>query len=202
MYLKRLFDISASVLGLIFLSPLFLFIAIMIKTLMPGPVFFRQKRTGRHSRLFVIYKFRTMEVKTESCEGTFDAGDKLRITKLGKILRQLKIDELPQLFNLLKGDMSIVGPRPEVKKWTEVYPDKWAIVHSIKPGMTDYASIEFYNEEQLLSQSTNPDETYRYVILPRKLELNIDYVNNHTFLQDIVIILRTITVIFFRWKQT
>jgi lipopolysaccharide/colanic/teichoic acid biosynthesis glycosyltransferase len=114
---------------------------------------------------------------------------------LGKILRKTKLDELPQLINVIKGDMSLVGPRPEVKKWTDVYPEKWAIVHRVKPGITDNASIEFRNEEEILSQSSNPEETYRNIILPHKLELYINYVHHHSFFGDLMIIIRTIQTI-------
>jgi|WetSurMetagenome_2_1015567.scaffolds.fasta_scaffold23478_3 lipopolysaccharide/colanic/teichoic acid biosynthesis glycosyltransferase len=197
---KRLFDILVSFIGLIICFPLFIVIAVLISLFMPGPVFFCQKRIGRYGKPFIICKFRTMTVKPETYEGTFDAGDKSRITLLGRFLRHTKMDELPQLFNLIKGDMSLVGPRPEIEKWTQVYTDKWAIVHSIRPGMTDEASIEFINEEEILSRSYDPEETYRNVILPLKLELNIEYVNNRTFLGDNIIILRTIKSILFRWK--
>ena len=198
MFPKRLFDISVSFLGLIILSPLFLIIAILIKVFMPGSILFRQKRIGRGGKPFSICKFRTMILRPVTFAGTFDVGDNSRVTILGKVLRQTKIDELPQLLNVLKGDMSIVGPRPEIKKWTEVYRDKWETVLSVKPGITDNASIEFRNEEELLSQSTDPEVTYRNVILPRKLDLYVDYVNNHTFREDIRIILSTINTVLFK----
>lgn len=137
-----------------------------------------------------------MKVATGKSDGSFDAGDNSRITPFGQFLRKTKLDELPQLFNVLKGDMSIVGPRPEVKHWTEVYPEKWKIVHSVKPGITDNASIEFRNEEEILAQSNDPIKAYREEILPRKLDLYVDYVNNRSFMGDIVIIFRTIRVIF------
>jgi len=165
---------------------------------MPGSILFRQKRIGRGGKPFSICKFRTMILRPVTFAGTFDVGDNSRVTILGKVLRQTKIDELPQLLNVLKGDMSIVGPRPEIKKWTEVYRDKWETVLSVKPGITDNASIEFRNEEELLSQSTDPEVTYRNVILPRKLDLYVDYVNNHTFREDIRIILSTINTVLFK----
>ena len=196
MFLKRLFDLSTSLLGLICLFPLFLVIAILIKLRMPGRILFLQKRAGRYGNPFTICKFRTMIIKHGG--SSISVMGENRITSLGKILRQTKIDELPQLFNVLKGDMSLVGPRPEVSEWTKVYPDKWAIVHSVKPGMTDNASIEFRNEEELLSKSSDPEFTYRNVILPRKLELYIGYVNNHTFIGDIKILFQTIKVVIFK----
>lgn len=165
---------------------------------MPGPIFFKQQRIGKNGKLFWLYKFRSMFVIKYASKGTFHVGDTSRITPFGKILRKTKLDELPQLFNVLKGDMSIVGPRPEVEKWTKVYPEKWAIVHKVKPGITDNASILFRNEEEILKNSPNPEETYKNEILPRKLDLYIDYVNNHSFLGDMKIIFHTIKVVLFK----
>jgi len=193
--MKPLFDRLFCFLGLLLFSLLLLFIALLIKVLMPGPVFFIQQRTGRQGRTFKLIKFRTMKVASGKSSGSFDAGDNSRITPFGQFLRKTKLDELPQLFNVLKGDMSFVGPRPEVKQWTEVYPEKWKIVHLVKPGITDNASIEFRNEEEILAQSDDPIKTYREEILPRKLDLYIDYVNNQTFLGDLKIILKTIKVV-------
>ena len=195
MIIKRIFDILASLFGIIIILPVLLIVALFIKLLMPGSVFFIQTRIGKGGREFRLLKFRTMLVKPKTSEGGFDAGDQSRITALGKILRKTKLDEIPQLINVLKGDMSLVGPRPEVKKWTEVYPEQWAIVHQVQPGITDNASIEFRNEEELLAQSANPEETYRNVILPRKLELYIQYVNHHSLWGDLMIIIRTIQTI-------
>lgn len=192
MIVKRIFDILASFFGLLIISPIILIVALFIKLQMPGPVFFVQTRIGKGGREFRLLKFRTMRVKPRTSEGSFDVGDQSRITGLGKILRKTKLDEVPQLINVLKGDMSLVGPRPEVKEWTAVYPEQWAIVHQVQPGITDNASIEFRNEEELLAQSSNPEETYRNVILPRKLELYINYVQHHSFSGDLMIIIRTI----------
>lgn len=192
MLAKRIFDISVSFFGIIIISPIILIVSFFIKILMPGPVFFIQTRIGKDRREFRLLKFRTMQVKSRTSEESFDAGVQSRITALGKVLRKTKLDEIPQLINVLKGDMSLVGPRPEVKKWTEVYPEQWAIVHRIQPGITDNASIEFRNEEKLLAQSSNPEKTYQDVILPRKLELYINYVNHHSFSGDLMIIIRTI----------
>lgn len=198
MLIKRIFDFLSSFVGILIISPIFLVVVLFIKLLMPGPVFFIQTRIGKGGKEFRLLKFRTMLVKPKTSEGSFDAGDQSRITSLGKILRKTKLDELPQLINVLKGDMSLVGPRPEVKKWTEVYSEQWAIVHQVKPGITDNASIEFRNEEELLAQSTNPEETYRNVILPRKLELYIQYVQHHSFWGDVRIILKTIQTVLFK----
>jgi lipopolysaccharide/colanic/teichoic acid biosynthesis glycosyltransferase len=193
--LKRLFDIVASFLGLIILSPILLSIAILIKLMMPGPILFIQNRIGRKYKEFKILKFRTMIIIPQRSEEIFEAGDLTRITQFGRFLRRTKMDEIPQLINVLKGEMTIVGPRPEVKSWTEIYPEKWDIVLSVYPGITDNASVEFRNEEELLSKAENPDKTYREVILPQKLDFYIDYVKNHTFRGDLVIIFRTIKAI-------
>lgn len=193
--MKRLFNLFFSFTGLLLFSlPLF-FIALLIKVFMPGPVFFIQQRMGKKGRPFRLIKFRTMKVASGKSSGSFDAGDNSRITPLGRFLRKTKLDEIPQLMNVLVGDMSIVGPRPEVKQWTEVYPEKWKIVHSVKPGITDNASIEFRNEEELLAKSEDPIRTYKEVILPQKLDLYINYVHKHSFWGDIKIILKTIKVV-------
>lgn len=193
--MKRLFDITASFLGLILLSPFLITISFLIILTMPGPILFRQQRVGKNRKLFKLNKFRSMSVKKGSEKGHFDIGDKSRITKLGRILRKFKLDELPQLFNVLVGDMSLVGPRPEVQKWTEIYPEKWDIVLKVKPGITDNASIFFRNEEEILANSCSPEKTYELEILPEKLDYYIDYVKNNSFWGDIKIILRTFHII-------
>ncbi len=195
MFIKRIFDIVIALLGLIFLSPLLAIISLLILIKMKRPVLFLHKRVGRGGSDFLLYKFRTMEDLPEAREGRFDAGSKSRVTPVGKVLRKYKVDELPQLLNVLKGDMSFVGPRPEVRKWTEVHTDKWDIVLKVKPGITDKASIQFRNEEDILAQSTNPDLTYKEVILPQKLDINISYVNNRSFFMDLDIILNTLLAI-------
>jgi len=162
---------------------------------MPGNIFFWQLRVGKGGTLFRIVKFRTMRTIPQSSEGRFDPGDISRVTRLGSFLRKYKLDELPQLINVIKGEMSLVGPRPEIKQWTEIYPEKWEIVLRVNPGITDNASIVFRDEEELLAQSNNPNETYRDVILPRKLNMYVSYVNNHSFLGDIGILFRTIIII-------
>ena len=193
--MKPFFDLLFSFLGLLLLSLPFFFIALLIKLLMPGPVFFIQQRIGKQGKPFRLIKFSTMKFASGKSSGSFDAGDHSRITPLGRFLRKTKLDELPQLINVLKCDMSFVGPRPEVKQWTEVYPEKWKIVHIVKPGITDNASIEFRNEEEILANSNDPIKTYREEILPRKLDLYIEYVNNHSFIGDVKIILKTIKVV-------
>jgi lipopolysaccharide/colanic/teichoic acid biosynthesis glycosyltransferase len=190
--MKRCFDLLFSTSGLFLLSPIFLIIASVIKLLMPGPVIFTQKRIGKNSKEFMLFKFRTMVVKSGTQRGSFDAGDASRITPIGRLLRKTKLDELPQLFNVLKGDMSFVGPRPEIEKWTKYYPEKWQLVHTVKPGITDNASLLFRNEEIILAQSENPEKIYRDEILPQKLDLYISYVNEQSLLIDIKIILKTL----------
>jgi len=193
--MKPLFDRLFSFLGLLLFSLPFFFIALLIKVLMPGPVFFIQQRIGKQGRPFRLIKFRTMKVASGKTSGSFDAGDNSRITPLGRFLRKTKLDELPQLINVLKGEMSFVGPRPEVKQWTEVYPEKWKIVHSVKPGITDNDAIEFRNEEEILAKSSDPIKAYKEEILPRKLDLYIDYVNNRSGWGDLIIIYKTIKVV-------
>jgi lipopolysaccharide/colanic/teichoic acid biosynthesis glycosyltransferase len=139
-----------------------------------------------------------MTVKKDAEKGAFDAGDSSRVTKVGRFLRKSKLDELPQLLNVLFGSMSFVGPRPEVEKWVHVYPERWKIVHSVKPGITDNASLEFRNEEEILAASLDKEKTYRDEILPRKLELYEAYVKKHSFLTDVEIILKTILSIIFK----
>lgn len=136
-----------------------------------------------------------MSINKFDFQGSFDVGNNSRVTKIGKFLRKIKADEFPQFLNVLKGDMSIVGPRPEVKYWVNVYPERWAIVHQMKPGITDNASIEFRNEEEILAKSQNPKETYQTEILPRKLELYEEYIRDHSIMKDINIIIRTIYII-------
>lgn len=193
---KRLFDFTFSFFGIILLLPIFLIISFLIKSFdTKGPIFFRQIRIGTNRHKFKLVKFRTMEVRTGTENGSFDAGNKTIITPIGSILRKYKLDELPQLFNVLMGDMSIVGPRPEIKKWTDLYPDRWDIVLKVKPGITDNASIYFRNEEEVLSITKDPEKTYELEILPKKLDYYIDYVNNNSFWGDIKIILRTFHII-------
>ena len=190
--MKRIIDFLFSLFGLIILTIPFTLIALLIKIKMPGPIFFTQSRVGREGKLFKLFKFRTMSIASGKSNGSFDVGDSSRITPLGRILRKTKLDELPQLINVLIGDMSIVGPRPEVLQWTQVYPDQWEIVHSIRPGITDNASILFRNEEEILANSHDPITTYREEILPKKLRIYTDYVQNHSILTDAKIIITTI----------
>ncbi|WP_107948342.1 sugar transferase [Shewanella baltica] len=196
--LKRLFDIFASFVGLIFLIPLFLCVSIWIKLDSNGPVFYRQNRVGRYGKLFAIHKFRTMKMDTESVS-RLTIGDDCRITQPGKILRKFKIDELPQLIDVLIGTMSLVGPRPEVQEFIDCYPtevrDK---VLSVRPGITDRASIEMVDESSILANYDDPKKAYIDKILPIKQDFYISYVNENSFLGDLNIIFSTIIRIFNR----
>lgn len=194
--IKRLFDFITSFLGLILLCILFMVISLLIKLNDYGPVFFKQKRVGRGGKLFVLYKFRSMKVLKSAKEGIFEPGNTSRITSLGKFLRRTKLDELPQLINVLKGEMSLVGPRPEIEKWVAVYPERWIRILSVKPGITDNASIIYRSEESLLAKSEDPEKIYKEIILPKKLELYEAYVLNHSFYGDLKLIFKTLIHIF------
>ncbi len=197
--MKRFFDIFSSCLGLVVLSPVLSAIAIAIFLSSGGPVLFRQQRVGLSGKEFTIYKFRTMTVdKDIEQEASFDAGNTARVTKLGKLLRTSKLDELPQLVNVLKGEMSIVGPRPEIRKWVEVYPREWARVHSVRPGISDPASIVYRHEEKILTNAENPQKMYRDMLLPKKLHLYQEYVDHASFSYDIKLILLTLKSLFSR----
>lgn len=194
--MKRLFDILMSSSGLFVLMPVFMVIGAGIKLYDSGPFFFTQTRVGKDGKLFLLYKFRSMKVDESGNDGSFEPGDSSRITPPGRILRKTKLDELPQLFNVLIGNMSLVGPRPEVQKWVDAFPSKWKKIHTMRPGITDNASVCFRHEERLLAESSDPERLYREVILPRKLELYDKYVDNHTFFNDIKLILQTIYIVF------
>jgi lipopolysaccharide/colanic/teichoic acid biosynthesis glycosyltransferase len=195
--MKRLFDIITSLLGLILLSPLLVLIALAIKLSSKGPVFFKQKRVGRSGKPFILYKFRSMTLFELETEGVFQPGNVSRVTSVGKFFWKSKLDEIPQLINVLIGNMSLVGPRPEVGNWVAVYPDAWKKILTVRPGITDNASILFRNEESILAEAEDPEQMYREVILPKKLELYIDYANNRTFFGDILILLKTLKVLRF-----
>lgn len=193
--LKRIFDIVVSFVGLVILSPLFLILAIAIARDSKGPVFFKQTRVGRNGVLFKIYKFRTMIEDAEAKGMQLTVGDDSRITNVGAFLRKTKIDELPQLINVLKGEMSFVGPRPEVPKYVELYTEDQRRVLMVRPGITDLASIEYRNESDLLVNTDNPEKIYVEEIMPKKLDLNMRYIERISFVTDIGIIFRTISVV-------
>ncbi|MDR5587949.1 sugar transferase [Clostridium aquiflavi] len=189
---KRVFDFICSTLGIIILSPIFILISIMIKTGSDGPVFFKQIRVGRDGKDFEILKFRTMVVDAEKLGKQITVGNDNRITKIGSFLRKYKLDELPQLINVFKGDMSLVGPRPEVPRYVKMYNDEQRKVLEVKPGITDLASIRYKDENALLGKAENPEEFYINTIMPDKLALNLEYINKSNVFFDIYIIVKTI----------
>ena len=191
-YLKRIFDFTASLLGLIVLSPLFLVIAILIKLDDGGSIFFRQTRVGQYGKPFKIYKFRTMVENAEKLGAQVTKGDDPRITKVGRFLRKYKLDELPQLINVLKGEMSLVGPRPEVPKFVKLFEEDYKEILQVKPGITDYASLEFKDENELLKGAENSEEIYIREILPKKIEYDKRYLKEISFTTDLKLILKTI----------
>ena len=190
--MKRLFDITASFFGILILSPLLIFIGLWVGLSSKGGVFYKQIRVGRNNKDFKLYKFRSMRVNSDK-QGLLTVGSKdSRITKAGYFIRKYKIDELPQLFNVLKGDMSFVGPRPEVRRYVDLYSEEQMKVLSVRPGITDPASIKYRNENDILSSQSNPEQYYIQHIMPDKLKINIDYINTRTFVKDIKIIFQTI----------
>jgi lipopolysaccharide/colanic/teichoic acid biosynthesis glycosyltransferase len=190
--MKRFFDILYSGLGLIVLSPLFLLMAILIKLDSIGPVFFKQNRVGLNNRDFLLYKFRSMRIGSDK-KGLITVGSRdPRVTRTGYYFRKYKLDELPQLINVLKGDMSLVGPRPEVRKYVASYTEEQMKVLSVKPGVTDYASIEFADEDKILGLSDDPKKMYVEKILPAKIKLNMKYINNHSNVEYFKIIFLTL----------
>ena len=196
--LKRLFDIFFSLLGLIILIPALILIAILIKLNSAGPVFFRQERVGKNGRILKIYKFRTMEKDAESKGVRFTTPyTDLRITKTGRILRRFYFDEFSQLFNVLKGEMSIVGPRPEIPEVVELYNEEQKKVLSVRPGMTDLATLEFLKEGKIMESSQNLYQDYTQKVLPEKLKLNLQYIENQSLVFDIKLIIQTIFKIVF-----
>lgn len=189
---KRIFDITASGLGIIVLSPILIVIALIIKKESDGPVFFKQIRVGEKGKNFEILKYRTMVVDAEKLGRQITVGNDNRITKIGGFLRKYKLDELPQLINVFKGDMSLVGPRPEVPRYVEMYNEEQRKVLDVKPGITDLASIRYRDENELLGTAEDPDDMYINTIMPDKLALNLEYINKSNVFFDIYIILKTI----------
>ena len=176
----RLFDIFFSTLGLIILFPFFVVFYLLIRIESKGGAFYIQERIGKNGKPFGLYKFRSMRIGSDA-EGLLTVGERdNRITRIGYILRKTKIDELPQLLNVLKGDMSIVGPRPEVKKYTDLYTEEQRKVLNVRPGITDYASIEYVNENELLSKAEDPERMYIEEVMPDKIKLNMKYLNHYT----------------------
>ena len=189
--MKRLFDITASGLGLLVLSPLFLVLALWIKLDSPGPVFYRQVRVGRGNKDFRLFKFRSMRVGSDKKGLITVGGHDPRVTRSGYYIRKYKLDELPQLINVFIGDMSLVGPRPEVRKYVDLYTPEQLHVLDVRPGITDMASIRYRNENELLEQATDPEQYYRDVVMQDKLRINLEYVADHSFIKDLKIIFMT-----------
>ena len=194
--LKRSFDVLCAALGLLILLVPGLLVAAWVKLDSPGPVFFRQERVGRGGRLFRIHKFRTMRVDAPSLGPQITIGADPRITRSGQWLRASKVDELPQLLDVLRGEMSLVGPRPEVPRYVALYPAELRErVLSVRPGITDPASLSFRHESELLAASDNPEQTYVEQVLPQKLQLSADYIRRATLGRDLVVILQTLRVL-------
>ena len=189
---KRMFDIVFSILGIILVLPLLIIVSILIKLTSDGPIIFKQKRIGQYGKKFDIYKFRTMIKNSESKGAKITIGKDPRITNIGFILRKYKIDELPQLFNILKGEMSFVGPRPEVEKYVEIYKKEYENILKIKPGITDLASIKYSNENDILANKENPENYYINNIMKEKINLNNKYLEKIGIKNDVKIIFKTI----------
>lgn len=193
---KRLFDLLFTVPGLVLLLPVFLVIAVWIRVDSSGPVLFRQERMGLHEKPFCIFKFRTMVLEAEKLGKQITVGADARITRSGRFLRRYKLDELPQLFNVVRGEMSLVGPRPEVPRYVREYSEgDRSIVFSVRPGITDRASIEYQSENDILGLAADPEKTYTETVLPVKIRYYKDYAQNHTVWGDFGIILRTLQAI-------
>ncbi len=189
--LKRFMDIILSLMALILLFPFFILIAIFIKVDSAGSVLYSQIRVGKNNHDFKLWKFRSM-ISSQSNQSLITIGKDDRITKFGSFLRVYKLDELPQLFNIIKGDMSIVGPRPEVRKFVEKYNSDQFRVLSARPGLTDYASLEYFNESEILEKFEDPKKAYIEIIMPAKIELNLKYIDDKKPGKDLGIILKTI----------
>lgn len=191
-YGKRALDLAVSVPALLALSPALFVIAALVKAGSPGPVFYAQERVGRRGRPFRLWKFRTMVTDADKSGPAVTSSGDARITPLGRTLRKWKLDELPQLWNVVRGDMSLVGPRPEVRKYTDIFRDDYSAILEISPGITDYAALEFRNEEEVLARYPDAEEAYTSVVLPEKIALYRQYLRDMGFRSDMKIIFRTI----------
>lgn len=196
--MKRAFDIFFSLGGIIILSPIFIVLWALVRLESKGGAIFTQIRVGRGNKDFRLYKFRSMYVDSEKKGQLTVGGRDPRITRTGYYLRKFKLDELTQLFNVLKGDMSLVGPRPEVRKYVDMYTPEQMEVLSVRPGVTDYASIRYFDENEILGRSSNPEHDYIHTIMPEKLRLNLEYIRDHNLLKDIQIIFTTLSKILIR----
>ena len=190
--LKRFFDITSSLIVLTIGLPFFIIISLLIALDSKGGVFFIQQRVGKHNKDFGLFKFRTMRRGSEKAGQITVGGKDPRITKTGYLLRKFKLDEFPQLLNVILGDMSIIGPRPEVRRYVDIYSKEQLEVLAVRPGLSDFASIEYMNENELLGKSENPEKTYIEEIMPAKLKLNLKYIQQKSFSTDIKLIFKTI----------
>ena len=194
--MKRVFDIVVSLAGLVFLLPLLGLVALLIKLNSPGTVFFKQERMGKGFRPFLIYKFRTMVHDAPAQGGSITVDKDPRITRVGQFLRKTKVDELPQLINVVKGDMTLVGPRPEVPHYVKLFRRDYEEILKIRPGITDLASLKYRDEAAILGQSENPEEEYLRRVLPEKIQLAKDYMKQSSFFFDIILIFKTLLKVF------
>jgi lipopolysaccharide/colanic/teichoic acid biosynthesis glycosyltransferase len=194
--MKRVFDIFFSLIGLLISLPLFAVVGILIKIDSTGPVFFRQERIGRNFERFAIFKFRTMVLDAEKKGLSITSNTDKRVTRVGKILRKLKMDELPQLINVLRGDMSLVGPRPEVERYVELYKKDYREILKVRPGITDVSSILYRDEEGVLGDQADPESYYVRVVLPQKIKLSQEYLKKSSFSHDVKLILKTLFRVF------
>lgn len=188
---KRIFDFLISFVGIVVLLPIFFLVGVLIKVSSPGPVLYTQERIGKRFHPFRIYKFRTMAPKAE-LGGSLTVGEDARITRVGRFLRHTKVDELPQLFNVLRGEMSLVGPRPEVRRYVEMFRGDYAEILSVRPGITDLASIKYRNEGEMLGQVHDPELLYVTSILPDKIRLAKAYLRQASFFTDLSILIKTL----------
>lgn len=194
--MQRFFDIIISFIALILLLPIFFFIAVWIKCDSIGPIFYKQVRVGKDGVDFCLYKFRSMKVGADKRGFITIGGRDPRITRSGYFIRKYKLDELPQLLNVLIGDMSLVGPRPEVRRYVDLYTEEQRLVLSVRPGITDYASIEYIDENEILGKSLNPEKTYIEDIMPEKIRYNMKYIHKPTLFEYFKIIFLTVFNIF------
>ncbi|PYJ68343.1 MAG: sugar transferase [Verrucomicrobia bacterium] len=194
--MKRMFDIVVAAAALVVLFPLLVLSALLIKLDSPGPIFFKQERIGRNFRPFWIYKFRTMAQDAPARGGLVTIGEDARVTRVGRLLRKSKIDEIPQLTNILRGDMTLVGPRPEVRQYVELFRRDYEEILQVRPGLTDLASLKYRDEAALLGKAANPEDEYRTRVLPDKIRLAKDYLRRSSFLFDLGLILKTLFKLF------
>jgi lipopolysaccharide/colanic/teichoic acid biosynthesis glycosyltransferase len=197
---KRLFDLIVAATGLIVLSPVLFVVAALVKLYDGGPVFYRGVRVGRHGRRLRVFKFRTMRIDAEKIGGPSTTTDDARITRVGRWLRKSKLDELPELINVLVGDMSLVGPRPEVERYVKLMTEEERVILSVPPGLTDWATLWNSDEGAVLAGAADPEQAYLELIRPEKIRLQLEYVRRRSFWVDLVILARTVTAVVLRSK--